>query len=122
MNIEEVVRLTPFIKGMDGKALFNWLPATSKTDLRLQWIVNIKRAGQVPQDKHFSICWQHFTPYCFERDYYNEFQSGLAYEIYKIKDNAVPTIFAQEINTYPCKHRKPRTECCEEEIDSKFGE
>ena len=61
-------KIDTIYKDIDGKALFSWLPATSKPDLRSQWIVNTKRAGQVSQDKLLSICWQHFTPDCFERD------------------------------------------------------
>ena len=56
-------------------------------------------------ENHFSICRQHF--------------------IYKIKDNAVPTISAHKRSTpirANTENRKQKAESCEEEIDSKFGE
>ena len=48
-------------KGKDGKVLFKWVPAVSKTSLRAEWIKNVQRLGNLPQGKKFSICWQHLT-------------------------------------------------------------
>ena len=72
-------------RGKDGKALFKWVPAVSKTCQRAEWIKNVKRAGNLPQVKNFPMCWQHFTTDCFELDFYAENKSGKSDKIYKIK-------------------------------------
>ena len=81
-------------KGIDDKVLFKWLPAKSKKNLRDSWLSNIKRAGVLPKDNNFALCWEHFTSEGFERDIYNEFQAGDGKAVYTIKDYAVPTIFS----------------------------
>ena len=81
-------------KGIDDKVLFKWLPAKSKKNLRYSWLSNIKRAGVLPKDNNFALCWEHFISECFERDIYKGIQAGDGKAVYKIKDDAVPTIFS----------------------------
>ena len=86
-------------EGIDDKVLFKWLPAKSKKNLRDSWLSNIKRAGVLPKDNHFALCWEHFTSECFERDIYKEFQAGGGKAVYKVKDDEVPTIFSFKNNS-----------------------
>ena len=93
MKIGEEKRPELVHKGIDDKVLFKWLLAKSKKNLRDLWLSNIKRAGVLPQDNNFAVCWEHFTSECFERDIYKEFQAGEGKVVYKIKKDAIPTIF-----------------------------
>ena len=87
-------------KGIDDEVLFKWLPAKSKKNLRdSSWLSNIKRAGVLPKDNNFALCWEHFTSEWFERDIYKEFQAGDGKAVYNIKDDAVPTIFPFKTKT-----------------------
>ena len=61
-------------------------------EVRKAWLSKIKRDGKLP--KRIYICSEHFTEDCLERDLKKEFSSGSIMPIYKIKDNAVPSIFS----------------------------
>ena len=46
------------------------------------------------KDRHCTaLCSSHFDSDCFERNLKKEFETKSEKEIYKIKDNAIPTIF-----------------------------
>ena len=48
---------------------FYQVPSEKKNkSLRKQWLVNIRRYGQLPKDNSFYICSDHFEENCFKRD------------------------------------------------------
>ena len=48
---------------------FYQVPSEKKNkSLRKQWLVNIRRDGQLPKDNSFYICSDHFEENCFKRD------------------------------------------------------
>ena len=71
--------------------LFKIIPSNKK--LNSIWKDNIKRAGVLPKDKHIELCWEHFTSDCFERDIKSELLANSTVNVYKIKKDAIPTIF-----------------------------
>ena len=51
------------------KIRFYQVPSEKKNkSLRKQWLVNIRRDGQLPKDNSFYICSDHFEENCFKRD------------------------------------------------------
>ena len=49
---------------------FHQIPSQNRNDaLRKKWLHEIKRKGDLPKDKSFYICSDHFTEDCFERDF-----------------------------------------------------
>ena len=49
--------------------LFHELPSKSKRpSIKKQWLINIKRGGELPKEEHFVICSHHFDEDCIERD------------------------------------------------------
>ena len=48
---------------------FYQVPSEKKNKpLRKQWLQNVRRDGQLPKDKSFYICSNHFKEDCFQRD------------------------------------------------------
>jgi hypothetical protein len=40
----------------------------NNNNLRPKWLVNMKRAGNLPKDSGFFLCSKHFEPESFQRD------------------------------------------------------
>ena len=83
---------------------------TIPTDKRLNelWKSKIKRKSY-PKDHNIVLCWEHFSAECFERDFASEFKHKSTKELYKIKDDAVPTIFSYRSSTSPRLSSKNRS-------------
>ena len=48
---------------------FHQIPGEGRNkQLRKQWLNNIRRVGDLPKDKSFYICSEHFENDCYERD------------------------------------------------------
>ena len=62
--------------------------------LKKAWKDNIRRAGDMPRYKSIVLCWEHFTEECLERNFKAEFESGNNDPVYKIKKDAIPTVFS----------------------------
>ena len=53
----------------DKSLSFHKIPSENRNkDLRQQWLVHIKRTGNLPKDTSFYMCSAHFEPECFKRD------------------------------------------------------
>ena len=57
-------------RSSNNKALlFHQIPGEGRDrELRRRWLNNIRRAGELPKDKSFYICSEHFEDDCYERD------------------------------------------------------
>ena len=71
---------------------WKYLPTRNKRQKEL-WLTYIKRTGGLPQERNTALCSSHFDSECFERNLKKEFQTKSETEIYKIKDDDIPTIF-----------------------------
>ena len=85
--------------------VFKTIPSDEK--LNKLWKSKIKRKT-LPKDHNIALCWEHFSTECFERDLANEFKHKSTKKLYKIKDDAVPTIFSYKISTPPRISSKTR--------------
>ena len=77
------------------KILWKYLPTKKKhKHLKELWLNKIKRKeGTLPKERNIAPCSEHFTSDCFERDLKKEFELQTGEIVYKIKEDAVPTIF-----------------------------
>ena len=74
----------------------------------------MKREPPYPKDEHFVLCGKHFHHDDFERDLRGEVMSS-AKKIFKLKENAVPSIFTftkekrirEHLKNVPRKRRTP---------------
>ena len=76
-------------------------------------MIYLKRTGGLPKERNITLCSDHFASECFERNLKKEFETGSTTEIYKLKDDAVPTIFSYKKDTPSrpsTKSRKQRAE------------
>ena len=55
-----------------------------------------------------SLCSEHFSDDCFERDFKREFETKSKENIYKIKKDAIPTIFSHKSTPKPRRASKSR--------------
>ena len=54
----------------DKELTFHQIPGEGRNkQLRKMWLTNIRRAGELPKDKSFYICSEHFAEDCYERDF-----------------------------------------------------
>ena len=80
-------------KGKDGKELFKWVSAVSKTSLSAAWIKNVKRADNLPQDKNFPYVGSILLLIVLNETFMPSTNLASQIKSNKIKDDAVPTIF-----------------------------
>ena len=66
---------------------WKYLPTRNKRQREL-WLT-----GGLPQERNTALCSSHFDSECFEGNLKKEFETKSETEIYKIKDDAIPTIF-----------------------------
>ena len=71
--------------------VFKTIPSDER--LNKLWKSNMKRKNY-PKDHNIVLCWEHFESDCFERDFESEFKHESTKELFKIKNDAVPTIFS----------------------------
>ena len=64
------------------------------------WKLKIKRK-KYPKDHNIVLCSEHFAKDCFERDFASEFKHKSTKELYRIKDDAVPSIFSHTSSPSP---------------------
>ena len=76
--------------------VFKQIPCDKK--LNAIWEMKIK-CDSYPKDKNTVLCSEHFSEDCFERDLKAEFKHKWTTPLYKIKDDAIPTIFAHKDNS-----------------------
>ena len=57
------------------------------------WKTKIKRQVY-PKDCNIYLCWEHFTDDCFERDLASEFKYKSTIQLFKIKNDAIPSKFS----------------------------
>ena len=73
--------------------LWKYLP--SDKHLKTLWLVQIKRKNiEKIKERNIVLCSEHFAKDCFERNFKAEFECGNEAKIYKLKSDAVPTLFA----------------------------
>ena len=58
-----------------------------------------RKDGTLPKERNIALCSEHFTEDCIERDLKKEFELQSGEQFYKIKENAVPTIFKHTNNS-----------------------
>ena len=85
-----------------GKTRPDLVFKTIPTDERLSelWKLKIKRK-KYPKDHNIVLCSEHFAKDCFERDFASEFKHKSTKELYRIKDDAVPSIFSHTSSLSP---------------------
>ena len=96
--------------------LWKYLPTKEKdSSLKELWLSKIKRkhGSLLPHDRNIVLCSEHFANECIERDYKKEFQCEDKKEFYKIKEGAVPTIFAHTNNPRTRKSSEIRSKRAE---------
>ena len=53
-----------------NRCYFHQIPGEGRNkELRKRWLNNIRRAGDLPKDRSFYICSEHFEADCYERDF-----------------------------------------------------
>eukprot|EP00795_Rhopilema_esculentum_P005708 gene5708-10958_t len=86
---------------------FHQIPGEGRNkQLRKMWLTNIRRAGELPKDKSFYICSEHFAEDCYERDFKKELMENKP-GAKKLEADAIPTIFIMEsrLELVTQKHR-----------------
>ena len=79
--------------------MYNISTLIKNKNLKEFWMINLKRTGGLPKERNITLCSDHFASECFERNLKKEFETGSTTEIYKLKDDAVPTIFSYKKDT-----------------------
>eukprot|EP00795_Rhopilema_esculentum_P006509 gene6509-11971_t len=83
---------------------FHQIPGEGRNkQLRKMWLKNIRRAGELPKDKSFYICSEHFAEDCYERDFKKELMENKP-GAKKLKADAIPTIFVFRESTQKKKN------------------
>ena len=86
---------------------------TKNMDVKELWLRNIKRSGDLPKERNIVLCSEHFASGCFERNLKKEFETGSKTEIYKLKNDAIPTIFLFKKHTSSRKSSESRAKRAE---------
>ena len=86
--------------------LWKYMPTKNK-DVKELWLRNIKRSGDLPKERNIVLCSEHFSIGCFERNLKKEFETGSKTEIYKLKNDAIPTFFYLKKIRHLESHQSP---------------